>query len=270
MSKKVQFILGYEDDVEIFLQANYAGFADYRIINKALDARGANRGKKPRVNYNIELIYPGENFSVFTEEFKDLGEFTSKPIIIGAGPGGLFCALRLVEYGIPSIIIERGERAHNRMKDIAKFWRYGIFNNENNVCYGEGGALKGYLKGLITTTIWNVTFGTLTGAIVIDPTIVQQLALSKYNSLEEDEADKLAVEMLQNSNLPTSGGISFFKRLEEKHKDSFLYKLSLSHPGNEKRVKTFTTKSKAHKFAMSNDDWLELKKLGEVKLKKTK
>jgi len=140
MSKKVQFILDYEDDIEVYLQDKFKGFADYRIINKALDARGANRGKKPRVNYNVELIYPGEKFSAFKEEFVDLGEFTQKPIIVGAGPGGLFCALRLVEYGIPSIIIERGERAHNRMKDIAKFWRYGVFNDENNVCYGEGGA----------------------------------------------------------------------------------------------------------------------------------
>jgi uncharacterized FAD-dependent dehydrogenase len=140
MSKKIQFILGYEDDVEVYLNDKFKGYSDYRIINKALDARGANRGKKPRVNYNIELIYPGEKFSAFTEEFTDLGEFSEKPIIIGAGPGGLFCALRLAEYGIPSIVIERGERAHNRMKFIAKFWRYGEFNEENNVCYGEGGA----------------------------------------------------------------------------------------------------------------------------------
>jgi len=140
MSTKVQFVLDFEEDVEIFLKKKYQEMVDYRILSQALDARGSNRGKRPRYNYNIEIIKVGEKFSGFVETFKDLGSFKQMPIIIGAGPGGLFCALRLAEYGIPSILIERGERAHKRMKHIAKFWRYGEFNTENNVCYGEGGA----------------------------------------------------------------------------------------------------------------------------------
>jgi len=127
--------------------------------------------------------------------------------------------------------------------------------------------LKGYLKGIITTTVWNVTFGALTGAIVIDPTFIQQLALSKYNSLEEDEADRLAVEMLRSKKLPTSGGVSFFKRLEEKHKDNYLYKLSFSHPGNKKRMKTFASNDFLKNKIMSDDDWQELKKIAELKSK---
>lgn len=140
MSKKIQFALDFEEDVEIYLNKHHPKMVDYRILSKALDARGSNRGKRPRFNYNVEIIQAGEKFSGKVEEFKELGEFKNKPIIIGAGPGGLFCALRLAEYGIPSIVIERGERAHKRMKHIARFWRYGEFNTENNVCYGEGGA----------------------------------------------------------------------------------------------------------------------------------
>lgn len=140
MSKLVQFQLDFDQDLEFYLNKTYPGFADYRIISEALDARGANRGKKPINNYNIELIYPGESFKTFEEKFHKVKDFKTTPIIVGAGPGGLFCALRLLEYGIPSILIERGDRAHNRMKHIAKFWRYGEFDPENNVCYGEGGA----------------------------------------------------------------------------------------------------------------------------------
>lgn len=140
MSKRIQFVLDFEEDVEIYLNKRHPKMVDYRILSKALDARGSNRGKRPRYNYNIEIIANGERFSGKTEEFTNLGEFKQKPIIIGAGPGGLFCALRLAEYGIPSIVIERGERAHKRMKHIARYWRYGEFNTENNVCYGEGGA----------------------------------------------------------------------------------------------------------------------------------
>jgi len=140
MSKKIQFVLDFEEDVENYLNKRHPKMVDYRILSKALDARGSNRGKRPRYNYHIEIIRAGEKFSGVKEVFKDLGEFKNKPIIIGAGPGGLFCALRLAEYGIPSILIERGERAHKRMKHIARYWRYGEFNTENNVCYGEGGA----------------------------------------------------------------------------------------------------------------------------------
>lgn len=140
MAKKVQFVLNYNEDVEVYLQNQFAGLSDYRILNQSLDARGAPRGKTPRYTYNVEIIYPGEKFSASQEVFKNLGELNSMPIIIGAGPAGLFCALRLADFGIKSIILERGDRAHRRMLHIAKFWRYGEFDPENNVCFGEGGA----------------------------------------------------------------------------------------------------------------------------------
>ncbi len=140
MTKKIQFTLDFNEDVEAYLEAHYPQMQDYRILNQALDARGAQRGKVPRYTYNVELINQGERFEAQQETFSELGAFKNPPIIIGAGPGGLFCALRLADYGVPSIVIERGDRAHNRMLHISKFWRYGEFNPENNVCYGEGGA----------------------------------------------------------------------------------------------------------------------------------
>lgn len=140
MTKKVQFTLDYNDDVELYLESHYPELEDYRIINQALDARGANRGKVPRYTYNVEIIFSGEQFEAVQEKFSNVGPFSEPPIIIGGGPGGLFCALRLADFGVPSIVIERGDRAHSRMLHIAKFWRYGEFDPENNVCYGEGGA----------------------------------------------------------------------------------------------------------------------------------
>ena len=140
MTKKVQFTVDYHEDVEDYLESHFKGFVDFRIINQSLDARGAPRGRVPRYTYNIELIYAGEKFEAQREEFPNLGQLKNPPIIVGAGPAGLFCALRLADYGVKSIVLERGERAHKRMIHIAKFWRYGEFDSENNVCYGEGGA----------------------------------------------------------------------------------------------------------------------------------
>ena len=140
MTKKVQFTLDFNDDVDAYLEKNYPDMSDFRILNQALDARGANRGKVPRYTYNIEILVQGEHFEAAQESFTDVGSFLEAPIIIGAGPAGLFCALRLADHGVASIVIERGDRAHARMLHIAKFWRYGVFDTENNVCYGEGGA----------------------------------------------------------------------------------------------------------------------------------
>jgi uncharacterized FAD-dependent dehydrogenase len=140
MPSRLQFTLDFEADLGQEVTKRAPECTDYRILSQSLDARGANRGKRPSYQYNIEVITASEKFTKQEEEFKKLGGLSQMPIIIGAGPGGLFCALRLADYGVPSIIIERGERAHERMKDIAKAWRYGEFNPESNVCYGEGGA----------------------------------------------------------------------------------------------------------------------------------
>lgn len=140
MTKKVQFIIDFDADVEDYLDQHFKGYVDYRIINQSLDARGAPRGKKPKYTYNIELLFSGEQFDAFRENYQDIGNLKSTPIIVGAGPAGLFCALRFADYGIKSLILERGDRAHRRMIHIARFWRYGEFDQENNVCYGEGGA----------------------------------------------------------------------------------------------------------------------------------
>ncbi len=140
MTKKIQFSLDFDADIEEYLRREYPGLADYRITNQSLDARGAPKGRVPVSNYTVEVIFAGESFLPTREKFKDISAFKNPPIIIGAGPCGLFSALRFSEYNIKSIVLERGERADKRMLHIAKFWRYGLFDRENNVCYGEGGA----------------------------------------------------------------------------------------------------------------------------------
>jgi len=140
MSEKINFIINYDEDIDSYIKSNYPHVFDYRIISLSLDARGAPRGKVPKYHAIIDAIKPGEDFNPHRESFPHLGAFKNPPIIIGAGPCGLFSALRFADYGIPVYLFERGDRAQNRMIHIAKFWRYGAFDPENNVCYGEGGA----------------------------------------------------------------------------------------------------------------------------------
>lgn len=140
MSKKINIKLSFDEMLEDFLAKKYKGYEDFRILSKSLDARGAPRGKKPIYQYQIEIIMPGESFEDNSQALDFINWQGAAPIIIGAGPCGLFAAKRFADYGIKSIIIERGDIAHQRMLHISKYWRKGVLNTESNVCYGEGGA----------------------------------------------------------------------------------------------------------------------------------
>lgn len=140
MPKKYQFQLPFDVKLDPYIKKTYPEIREYRTISKSLDARGAPRGKKPVYLYIIEALTSANDQYPQAEAFKKFAPLKNKPIIIGAGPGGLFCAVRLAEHGIPSVILERGDAANKRMLHIAKFWRYGELDPETNVCYGEGGA----------------------------------------------------------------------------------------------------------------------------------
>lgn len=140
MPKKYQFELSFDVDLDTHVKKVYPEIRDYRMVSKSLDARGAPRGRKPIYLYILEALTSEQDKYPTTDSFPTFKPLAKPPIIIGAGPGGLFCAVRLAEHGIPSIIIERGDEAGKRMLRIAKFWRYGELDPETNVCYGEGGA----------------------------------------------------------------------------------------------------------------------------------
>lgn len=140
MPKTIQFKLDFDQDLNAYFHTAFPEYKDWRILSKSLDARGAPRGKKPVYHYIVEAIKEGESFSSYEEKIEKKNPPKNKPIFIGAGPAGLFGALRMAEHGVPSIIIERGAEANKRMLHISKYWRKGQLNTESNVCFGEGGA----------------------------------------------------------------------------------------------------------------------------------
>jgi uncharacterized FAD-dependent dehydrogenase len=111
----------------------------YQILKKSIDARSS---RQVWVNMTL-LAFLGEPYSnrkTSPISFKDVGSSTFKVVIVGAGPAGLFAALKCLELGIKPHIIERGKEVRARRRDLAALNKEGIVNPESNYCFGEGGA----------------------------------------------------------------------------------------------------------------------------------
>lgn len=147
LHKKVQKVLDVKKE-EI---------ADIRIRKQSLDAR-----KKPELFYvytiDILLKHP-EKEKIILKKNRRHGQITEaktvtyhfpdgkvenaknhRPLIVGSGPAGLFCAFLLAKHGYKPILIERGAKVEERKKEVEAFWQTGVLNPESNVQFGEGGA----------------------------------------------------------------------------------------------------------------------------------
>ena len=119
-------------------------------IGEAIPHINAVQILKRSIDARQRIIYVNLTVRVFINEMPDQPQYNligykdvskGKPIIIvGAGPAGLFAALRLIEKGYRPIIVERGKNVRERKKDIARISREHVINPESNYCFGEGGA----------------------------------------------------------------------------------------------------------------------------------
>ncbi|HBX53441.1 MAG: FAD-binding protein [Bacteroidetes bacterium RIFOXYA12_FULL_35_11] len=108
-----------------------------KIIRKSIDARKRNI----KINLRVQVVLHDETEQQeqFTLKLQDVSKSKSV-IIIGAGPAGLFAAIRCIELGLKPIIFERGKKVEERKKDIGLLHKTGFLNSDSNYCFGEGGA----------------------------------------------------------------------------------------------------------------------------------
>ena len=123
-----------EEKIQFTLNLSPLSFK-WRIDKKSIDARK----RTAIVLLRISVIASNEEFpAVYQRQFQH--EIKGSAIVIGAGPAGLFAALRLLELGVRPIILERGKDVRARRRDLVEITRNGIVHEDSNYCYGEGGA----------------------------------------------------------------------------------------------------------------------------------
>ena len=108
-----------------------------RILKRSIDAR------QRQIYVNLKVrVYVNEQPSDDEYVRTDYPNVEGRPqvIVVGAGPGGLFAALRLIELGLRPIVLERGKDVHERKKDLANITKTQKVDAESNYCFGEGGA----------------------------------------------------------------------------------------------------------------------------------
>lgn len=130
-----------EQQIKLFLQrekgVKASALTAVRILKRSIDARQRTIFINLTVRVYINELPEKEEFAPI-----DYPQVDNRPevVVVGAGPGGLFAALRLIELGYRPIVVERGKDVHERKKDLAQIGRVQAVDPESNYSFGEGGA----------------------------------------------------------------------------------------------------------------------------------
>jgi uncharacterized protein len=146
-----------EADLREAAEHRFGAGVPYRILKRSIDAR---QHRNIRVEYSVttEIEDPvsrqREDVAAFSERLKAARATQGLPraVVVGSGPGGMFCAYWLHLHGVRVILLEQGPPMSQRIRDMARFMKAGDLNPYSNICFGAGGAGT-YSDGKLITRI---------------------------------------------------------------------------------------------------------------------
>ena len=205
--------------------ANEQSLKRYIAHSKGLDIRTitAVRVLRRSIDARQRLIYINLTVRLFVNEQPSMEEFVRREygnveghtpvIVVGAGPAGLFAALKLIECGLRPIVVERGRDVRSRKVDLASIARTHSVNPESNYCFGEGGA-GAYSDGKLYTR--SKKRGSIEGVLNIfcqhgaSPAILADA----HPHIGTDKLPRV-IENIRNTIIECGGEVLFSTRMEE-------------------------------------------------------
>ena len=154
---EVALPLDYTNETVLIAAARTIGVSPERIKSAKLVKRSVDARKRSSVQFTaaVEAVLSPADERAILKRFKPnkvshaeeyryelpaCKKLVKRPVVVGAGPGGLFAALMLARMGQSPILIERGKSVDDRTKDVLAFWKDGALDTKSNVQFGEGGA----------------------------------------------------------------------------------------------------------------------------------
>lgn len=200
------------------LRCSSSDISSYEIERESLDARGTSLHYSYTVYAQVrneEKYLRSKDVTAETKEVYLLPEkppvSSDRPIVVGFGPAGMYCALILAECGLKPIILERGRAVEERAGDISSFFAKGILKEESNVQFGEGGAGT-FSDGKLTTRMKNIRVSKVLDEFVeagADPAITYQ-----HRPHLGTDVLRVIVKNIRTKILSLGGEIHFDTRME--------------------------------------------------------
>lgn len=211
------------------LKVNVGDICNVRLLRRSVDARDK---KDVLLIYSAEVELPGDMDLSWYHQIKDAviisdnaeqndmskeliygsKKINNRPIIIGSGPAGLFAGLILAQHGYKPLILERGRDVDKRAETINSFFSSGVFDEDSNIQFGEGGAGT-FSDGKLTTRVKDKRIGTVLKAFVEGGAPEEILYLSKPHI--GTDILKTVIKNLRNRIIQLGGEVRFSAKVTD-------------------------------------------------------